>query len=95
MKKRLLNVRLDEEHVRKVEALRRQGVTLSDLVREAIDARYAASATREREFDAKRLTDELFDLYPDPADLPPREYDVADRRAARAAIRRKLQGRGR
>jgi hypothetical protein len=33
----------------------------------------------------------ILDEHPDPPDLPPRDYDVRDRRAARAAIVRKLR----
>ena len=33
----------------------------------------------------------IFEQYPDPADLPPRDYYVHDRRAARVAILRKLR----
>lgn len=43
MKKRLVNVRLDEEHLRKARMLRQSGVILSDLVREAIDTRFDAA----------------------------------------------------
>ena len=37
MTSRLVNVRLDEERLRKAQTLRESGVALSDLVREAID----------------------------------------------------------
>lgn len=90
MKNRLVNVRLDEERYRKVRALRDKGVALSDLMREAIDAKYEASAAAELPRDVGRMIEALFERYPDPPDLPPREYDVHDRRAARAAVRRKL-----
>jgi hypothetical protein len=93
MTKRLVNVRLDEEYVRKVRALRREGVVLSDLVREAIDIRYDALVRAEAPLDAGTLITEIFEAHPDPADLPPRDYDVADARAGRAAIRQKLGGR--
>jgi hypothetical protein len=36
----LVNVRLDEERLRKVQTLRKSGVAISDLVREAIDERF-------------------------------------------------------
>src|SRR6202011_845098 len=42
MSSRLVNVRLDEERVRKAQTLREHGVALSDVVREAIDERFAA-----------------------------------------------------
>lgn len=90
MKSRLVNVRLDEERYRKVRALRNKGVVLSDLMREAIDAKYEASSEAERPRDVGRMIEALFERYPDPLGLPPREYDVHDRHAARAAVRRKL-----
>ena len=37
MSSRSINVRLDSERLRKVRALRKRGVRLSDVVREAID----------------------------------------------------------
>jgi hypothetical protein len=35
----------------------------------------------------------IFEAYPDPSDLPHRDYDMHDRRAARAATPRKLRSR--
>lgn len=90
MKNRLVNVRLDEERYRKVRALRDKGVALSDLMREAIDAKYETSTAAEVPRDVRRMIAALFERYPDPPGMPPREYDVHDRRAARAAVRRKL-----
>jgi hypothetical protein len=90
MKTRLINVRLDEEHLRKVQRLRHEGVVLSELVREAIDARYEALTAEEQPFDAGAVIERLFADHPDPDDLPARGYDVHDRRAAREAIRRRM-----
>lgn len=90
MGSRLTNVRLDEERVRKARALREHGVTLSDVVREAIDERYAALAGSETDPDVAAVLRRILEKYPDPSDLPPRAYDVADSRSARAAILRKL-----
>ncbi len=93
MKPRLINVRLDPDRLRKARKLREKGVVLSDLVREAIDAKFAALGELPEARDAKEMIAGLFERYPDPADLPPREDDVHKRRAARAAIQRKLRGR--
>jgi hypothetical protein len=41
--------------------------------------------------DARAIIRRIFEVYPDPPDLPPRDYDVHDRRAARAAILRKVR----
>jgi hypothetical protein len=91
MTSRLVNVRLDPERLRKAQALRKRGVALSDVVREAIDERYADVERREAPLDARTLIRRVFEEHPDPADLPPRDYDVHDRRAARRAIVRKLR----
>jgi Arc/MetJ-type ribon-helix-helix transcriptional regulator len=91
MSSRLVNVRLDEEHVRRVQALREHGLTLSDVVREAIDERFAALRQSDSPPDVRSIVRGIFDRYPDPADLAARDYDVHDRRTARAAILRKLR----
>jgi len=91
MGSRLVNVRLDADRLRKAQRLRARGVALSDVVREAIDERYAAlrhSATRPN---VSAIVQRIFEEHPDPPRLPPRDYDVHDRRAARAVIRRKLR----
>jgi hypothetical protein len=66
---------------------------LSDIVREAIDERYAALERVESPPDVRAIVRAVFDAYPDPPDLPPRHYDAHDRRAARAAIQRTLRRR--
>jgi hypothetical protein len=91
MTSRLVNVRLDPERLRKAQALRKRGVALSDVVREAIDERYADVERREAPLDARTLIRRIFEEHPDPVDLPPRDYDVHDRRAARRATVRKLR----
>jgi len=88
---RLVNVRLDEEHLRKARKLRASGVVLSDLVREAIDERFEELRRPRKPRDIQALMARIFEQYPDPPDLPPRTYQVADRRAARRAILRKLR----
>jgi len=90
MSSRLVNVRLDAERFRKAQELRQQGIVLSDLVREAIDLRYARAAYALSPATVTTVIERIFEQHPDPADLPPRDYDVHDGRAARAAIRRRL-----
>jgi hypothetical protein len=90
MRSRLINVRLDSEHLRKARMLREHGVRLSDVVREAIDERYLQLRSAPGD-DAKTLIRRIFEQYPDPAGLSPRGYDVHDRAAARRAILRKLR----
>jgi hypothetical protein len=91
MASRLVNVRLDDERVRKAQTLRKRGIALSDVVREAIDERFEALQRSEAPLDVRAILLDIFGRYPDPPDLPPRDYDVHDRRAARTAIRRKLR----
>ena len=86
-----MNVRLDEDRLRKVRTLRERGVGLSDVVREAIDERYAALHRSTAPFEARALLRDIFEQHPDPPDLPERDYDLHDRRAARAAIMRRLR----
>ena len=91
MVSRLVNVRLNAEHLRKARALRERGVVLSDLVREAIDERFEDLSRSERPRDATAVIARILEQHPDPPDLPPRRYDVRDRKAARDAILRKLR----
>lgn len=92
---RLVNVRLDEGRLRKARLLREQGLPLSDLVREAIDERFEQLNRPQKAQDIKNIIQRIFEQHPDPADLPPRVYDVHDRKAARAAILARLRDRGR
>jgi hypothetical protein len=91
MSSRLVNVRLDVERLRKAQALRKRGFTLSDVLREAIDARFAALRRTASRVDVGVIVARILEQYPDPPDLVPRGYDVHDRHAARRAIARKLK----
>lgn len=91
MSSRLVNVRLDANRLRKVQTLRARGMALSDVVREAIDERFAALRKSESPRDVRTIVRRIFEQYPDPPDLPPRTYDVHDRHAARVVILRKLR----
>jgi hypothetical protein len=95
MASRLVNVRLDEERLRKARMLRDEGVTLSDLVREAIDQRFDALSVRRKRGEIESMLAAIFERYPDPTEMPPRGYDVHNPRDARAAIRQKLRSRDR
>jgi hypothetical protein len=91
MSAKLVNVRLDEERIRKAQILRDRGVSLSDVMRQAIDERFAAISAIDLRPDVKGIVRGLFERHPDPPGLPARDYDVHDRRAARRAIQRKLR----
>ena len=95
MGSRLLNVRLDEDRLRKVRKLRESGVALSDVVREAIDARFSALHRSMTAGDATTIIKRILDRYPDPVDLAPRTYDVHNADESRAAIRRAVRRRAR
>lgn len=90
MSSRLINVRLDADRLRKAQRLRERGIALSDVVREAIDERFSELRSTSR-VDVKAIVRRIFEEYPDPPDLPPRDYDVHDRRASRGAILRRLR----
>ena len=93
---RLVNVRLDEDRLRKVNALRKQGIALSDLLRAAIDEGYERALARREPRDVRALFARLDAEYPILAnDLPRPTYDVHDRHRAAAAIRRRLDRRRR
>ena len=92
MEKQLVNVRLDPERLRKVRKLRQSGIALSDLVREAVDQRYASLRASPEPGAVRRALAQILQRHPDdPAPVTPRGYDVADAQQARAAIRRSLR----
>lgn len=94
MSSHLVNVRLDEERLRKAKALREKGIALSDLVRTAIDERYEKYLSSHGPRDVPAIFARLDAEYPISAkDLPPLRYDVHDRRQATAAIRNRLDRR--
>jgi hypothetical protein len=90
MSSKLMNVRLDEERSRKARALRENGVSLSDIVREAIDERFEKLSNRRKRRDVKTIIATVFQQYPDPPGLRPRTYDVHDSRQVRTVIRQRL-----
>ena len=91
MSTRLVNVRLDEERLRKAKALRKKGISLSDLVRAAIDQRCEHALSSRGPRDVRAIFTRLDAEYPISArDLGPLKYDVHDRRQAATAIRKRL-----
>lgn len=87
----LLNVKLKADDVRKVQALRREGVVISDVVRAAIDHEYQRRIVRRAARKTpSALVAAIYASLPDPADLEPRTTDVHVGRAARRAVRAAL-----
>jgi hypothetical protein len=66
MASRLVNMRLDDARVRKAQALRKRGVSLSSVVREAIDDRFAAVCRTGSRRDVRAIMRRIFERYPDP-----------------------------
>jgi hypothetical protein len=89
---KLLNVRLNEDDAHIADQLRRAGVEISSLVRQALRAEYARRRGGMK--DQRPVADILAEIYaqnPAPPDYTPRDYNVHDRREAREAILRKLK----
>ena len=68
---------------------------MSDVVRDAIDERFARLGSADAPRDVRTIVTQVLAAYPDPPDLPRRSYDVHDRNAARRAIQRKLRSKPR
>ncbi len=84
---RLLNVRLGPEDSRIAAELRKQGVQLSRVVREALRAAYTVrSAGRSRRRRASDIMADIYAHFPDPPGLARRRFDLRDRQSARRAI---------
>jgi hypothetical protein len=87
MASRLLNVRLGPDRIRKARRLREAGVSVSEVVRKAINVRFEALDRPLGGREAAARVRRILDAHPDPAGLPARTYDVDDAREARAAAR--------
>ena len=84
---RLLNVRLGPEDSRIAAELRKEGVQLSRVVREALRAAHTVGgASRSRRRRASDIMAEIYAQFPDPPGLARRRFDLRDRRSARRAI---------
>ena len=84
---RLLNVRLGPEDSRIAAELRKEGVQLSRVVREALRAAHTVGgASRSRRRRASDIMAEIYAQFPDPPGLARRRFDLRHRRSARRAI---------
>ncbi len=93
MATKLINVRLDADRQRKANALQKNGMAISELVREAIDAKFEALSKSGRPADAKAWFDELDRNYPVEHLKSPRKYSVHNRLEAASAIRQAMKRR--
>jgi hypothetical protein len=91
MSSRLVNVRIDEKRLEKARRLRARGIALSQLVRDAIDRQYELLVQSAKARDVEAIMKEVYEQYPDPADMATPTYDVHDRAEARRAILRRLR----
>lgn len=84
---KLLNVRLDSDDARRASELRRAGVQISRLVRDAIrtehDQRVGKRGKRPR---ASEVMARIYAEHPDPIGLPRQRLNLRDRRAVRRVI---------
>jgi post-segregation antitoxin (ccd killing protein) len=84
---KLLNVRLDEDDARRAGELRKAGVQISRLVRDAIRAEHDERiGKRRKRKGARDIIARIYAEHPDPPGLPRRRFDLRDRRAVRRAI---------
>ena len=89
----LLNVRLSPDDARRAAELRKAGIQISDVVREAIRAEYLRRrSVRPGSRRPSLLVKEILDALPDPPDMPARTVDPSDRHAVRGHIKAKLRG---
>jgi hypothetical protein len=91
---KLLNVRLDAADARCAEELRRAGVQISRLVRDAIRSEYAQRlGVRGKRRGPRDIMSQIYAEHPDPPRQPRRRLDLTDRHALRRAIRRRTRRR--
>jgi hypothetical protein len=90
----LLSVRLSADDARRAAELRRTGIQISRVVRDAIRAEHdrRVQRTRARQGTAAILS-AIYAAHPDPPRAPRRAFDLRDRKGAREAILGKLQRR--
>ena len=90
----LLNVRLDAEDAHRVADLKRAGVQLSSLVRQAIRSEHRRRiGNQQGRRRAAEVMAEIYAASPDPAAVSKRSYDVHDSEQASRAITKKLRTR--
>ena len=87
---------MDEGRLRKVRRLRAHGIAMSDVVREAIDARFDALAQERSTADAAAIVARILVQHPEPTGFKTRAArDVHDRQTVQRVIRAALNRRQR
>ncbi|MBV9946075.1 MAG: hypothetical protein JOZ69_04415 [Myxococcales bacterium] len=87
---KLVNVRLSDEDAAKVADLRRHGVELSEVVREAVRARHLALRPPLRPGDVRPMLEAIYARHPLEEEQERPVVDSSDRRAMHRLIRKKL-----
>src|SRR5262245_38314616 len=92
MRSKLINVRLSPEDASKAEALKRDGIELSGLVREAIRAEYSRRFKRlPTGAELAAGLDKLYARFPIPKDVQRPNVDPSDRLAFQQFIRERIK----
>ncbi|HUO10830.1 MAG TPA: hypothetical protein VM008_21185 [Phycisphaerae bacterium] len=81
----LLNVRLNKELDKKIKALRKDGVAVSDLLRDAVNQAFARRAKKTQK-DRVSILEKVYAQYPPRYTSLGERYDLASRHQARAAM---------
>jgi hypothetical protein len=88
---KLVNVRLSEDDAAKVADLRRQGIELSEVVREAVRARHLALRPPLRRQDVAPMLEAIYARHPLDDEQQRPMVDATDRKAVRELIRARLR----
>lgn len=87
---KLVNVRLSDEDAAKVAELRREGIELATLVREAVRARYLAMRPALEGSSVRGVLAAIYAAHPLPEEAERLAVNASDRRAVRRHVRRRL-----
>lgn len=88
-----MNVRLTEDDARMAAALRKTGVSISALVRQAVRAEYERRVAAKRAGRPSEIVKDVLASLPDPSDLAPRGFSLDDRDAVRRHIAAQVERR--
>ena len=91
----LLNVRVDRQLLAKARQLRKDGVKISELVRQTIESAYARRARKQKTQDVKAALEAIYAKYPDLPDKNPRGFDLRNRSAVRQYIANQIRSKKR